>query len=83
MAAVDCWGHDAATLRTTEWYLGAGEGDSVDFDPERIARVRARVGRSLAGLAAERYGAVPGSYCRRCDFAGFCRSGRAWLDRGR
>jgi DNA helicase II / ATP-dependent DNA helicase PcrA len=79
LAAVDAWGHDPAGLRTTEWYLDAGDGDSRDFDAEALDRVRARLSRALEGVAAGRFQPVPGSYCARCDVLGFCRTGRASL----
>ncbi len=79
LAAVDAWGHDPAGLRTTEWYLDAGDGDSRDFDAAGLERVRARLSMALEGLAARRFPPVPGSYCARCDVLGFCRTGQASL----
>jgi DNA helicase-2/ATP-dependent DNA helicase PcrA len=79
LAAVDAWGHDPAGLRTTEWYLDAGDGDSRDFDAADLERVRARLSVALEGVAARRFPPVPGSYCARCDVLSFCRTGRASL----
>ena len=79
LAAVDAWGHDPAALRTTEWYLDAGDGDSRDFDAAGLQRVRARLSVALEGMSARRFPPVPGSYCARCDVLGFCRTGRASL----
>jgi hypothetical protein len=79
LAAVDAWGHDPAALRTTEWYLEAGDGDSRDFDADALERVRARLSRALQGVAAGQFHPVPGSYCARCDVLGFCRAGRTSL----
>jgi DNA helicase-2/ATP-dependent DNA helicase PcrA len=79
LAAVDAWGHDPAGLRTTEWYLDAGDGDSREFDAGALDQVRTRLSRALEGVAAGRFQPVPGSYCARCDVLGFCRTGRASL----
>jgi hypothetical protein len=79
LAAVDAWAQDPDRLRTTEWYLEAGDGDSRDFDVAEIERVRGRLAEVLEGVAAGDFRAVPGSYCARCDVLGFCRTGRASL----
>ena len=47
LAAVDAWGHDPERLRTTEWYLEAGDGDSRDFDGAEIERVRTRLAAAV------------------------------------
>lgn len=79
LAAVDCWRHAPSALRTTEWYLEAGEGNSKDLDAGEIERVRARLGRELAKLAEGRFDAAPGSYCGHCDFLSSCPPGRDHL----
>jgi DNA helicase-2/ATP-dependent DNA helicase PcrA len=80
LAAVDAWDRAPEDVRTTEWYLAAGEGHSRTFDSCEIARVRRRVAEALEGLAAGRFAPEPGSYCNRCAFLGLCRTGQAALD---
>jgi DNA helicase II / ATP-dependent DNA helicase PcrA len=79
LAAVDAWDRAPEEVRTTEWYLAAGEGHSRDFDAGEITRVRRRVAGALEGLAAGRFAPEPGSYCARCAFLGLCRTGQAAL----
>ena len=80
LAAVDAWGRAPEEVRTTEWYLAAGQGCSRDFDAGEISRVRERVALVLEGLAAGRFAPEPGSYCTRCAFLGLCRTGRVALE---
>jgi DNA helicase-2/ATP-dependent DNA helicase PcrA len=82
LAAVDAWGHPPATLRTTEWYLEAGEGTSRDLDAGTVEAVRGRLAGELAALAGGRFVATPGSYCGHCDFLSVCGPGRARLGEG-
>ena len=77
LAAVDCWGRSPEGVRTTEWYLAEGAGDSRDLDAGTIEQVRVRLGDVLAGVSGGRFAPVPGSYCARCDFLAFCPPGRA------
>lgn len=82
LAAVDCWNHAPSNLRTTEWYLEAGEGESRDLDAGGLEGVRSRLAQALAGLAGGRFGPVPGSYCGHCDFLSSCRPGQDHLAEG-
>jgi DNA helicase II / ATP-dependent DNA helicase PcrA len=77
LAAVDCWGRDAAGLRTTEWYVREGAGVSRDWDGAAVDAVRGRLGGLLESVAAGRFGPVPGSYCGRCAHVAACPEGQA------
>src|SRR5438132_1190968 len=66
LAAVDCWGREPESLRTTEWYVREGAGVTQDWDRAAVDAVRARLAAVLDGVAAGRFGPVPGSYCGRC-----------------
>jgi DNA helicase II / ATP-dependent DNA helicase PcrA len=83
MAAVDTWGVDSDTLRTSYCYLradGPAEIDAVDWDPALLGDVRGRLGRALDGLTLGRYPTSAGPWCKRCDFLAFCPSGQAAVD---
>jgi len=83
MAAVDTWGVDPNTLRTSYCYLradGPAEIDAVDWDDTMLANVRGRLARALDGLTVGRYPTTAGPWCRRCDFLAFCPSGQAAVD---
>lgn len=77
VAAVDCWGRQPARLRTTEWYVREGAGVSRDWDAAAVDAVRARLGEVLDGVAAGRFGPVPGTYCSRCAHVAACPEGQA------
>jgi PD-(D/E)XK nuclease superfamily len=77
LAAVDAWGRRPEEVRTTEWYLAAGDGHSRDFDAHEIGRVRRRVASVIEGVAAGRFAPAPGSYCGRCAFLPLCRTGQS------
>jgi DNA helicase-2/ATP-dependent DNA helicase PcrA len=77
LAAVDCWGRDPAELRTTEWYVREGAGQSRDWDQAGVDAVRERLSRLLAAVAAGRFGPQPGSYCARCAHVAACPEGQA------
>ena len=80
LAAVETWGAEPARLRTSYCYLradGPAQIDSVDWDDQLLAEVRARLGRALDGLTLNRYPATAGAWCARCDFLSFCPSGQA------
>jgi len=80
MAAVDTWGVDPGSLRTSYCYLradGPAEIDAVDWDEALLTEVRGRLGRALDGLTLGRYPTTAGSWCARCDFLAFCPSGQA------
>lgn len=80
LAAVETWGEDPARLRTTYCWLradGPAELESTDWDAAAIDRVRASLGASVAAVAAARYPAAPGTWCRRCEHLSFCRDGQA------
>ena len=86
MAAVDTWGVDPNSLRTSYCYLradGPAEIDAVDWNDAVLGEVRGRLGRALDGLTLQRYPTQPGSWCRRCDFLAFCPSGQAAVDEDR
>jgi|SRR5581483_3425069 len=77
LAAVDCWGRSPDGLRTTEWYVREGAGVTRDWDPLAVDEVRARLDDLLTGVAAGRFGPVPGSYCARCAHVTACPEGQA------
>jgi DNA helicase-2/ATP-dependent DNA helicase PcrA len=77
LAAVDCWGREPTGLRTTEWYVREGAGVSRDWDAPAVDAVRGRLAELLEGVAAGRFGPVPGSYCRRCPHVAACPEGQA------
>jgi DNA helicase-2/ATP-dependent DNA helicase PcrA len=80
LAAVDTWAADPATLRTTYCYLrtdGPPTLVSSDWDATTLADVRGRLAVTLDDLAATRFGATPGRWCRGCDFLSFCPEGRS------
>jgi DNA helicase-2/ATP-dependent DNA helicase PcrA len=77
LAAVECWGWEPAGLRTTEWYVRESAGVTRDWDAAAVDVVRGRLAEALDGVAAGRFGAVPGSYCRRCAHVAACPEGQA------
>jgi len=77
LAAVDCWGRKPDGLRTTEWYVREGAGVSRDWDATAVDAVRGRLATLLEGVAADRFGPVPGSYCARCAHVAACPEGQA------
>lgn len=77
LAAVDCWGRDAAGLRTTEWYVREGAGVSRDWDDPAVDAVRERLAGLLDSVGAGRFETVPGSYCGRCAHVAACPEGQA------
>jgi DNA helicase II / ATP-dependent DNA helicase PcrA len=77
LAAVDCWGREAEELRTTEWYVREGGGVSRDWDRAAVDAVRERLAAVLDGVAAGRFGPLPGSYCGRCAHVAACPEGQA------
>jgi DNA helicase-2/ATP-dependent DNA helicase PcrA len=80
LAAVDTWGADPASLRTTYCYLraeGPAELDSYDWTAAGVDVVRSRLADSLAAIAVATYPANPGPWCQRCDFLPYCRDGQA------
>jgi DNA helicase-2/ATP-dependent DNA helicase PcrA len=77
VAAVDCWGREPGSVRTTEWYVREGAGVTRDWDPARIDAVRDRLADLLAQVAAGRFEPVPGSYCGRCAHVAACPEGGA------
>jgi DNA helicase-2/ATP-dependent DNA helicase PcrA len=82
VAAVDTWGADPASLRTTYCYLradGPAEVDSYEWTAEKVDAVRRRLGANLAAIAASTYPANPGAWCERCDYLPYCRAGQATL----
>jgi hypothetical protein len=50
---------------------------SRDWDGPAISEVRDRLAQLLDGVAAGRFGALPGSYCARCAHVDACPEGRA------
>ena len=79
VAAVDTWGVDAEALRTSYCYLradGPAEVESRDWSVADVDEVRARLGSTLAAIAASRYPANAGAWCDRCDFLAFCPDGQ-------
>jgi DNA helicase II / ATP-dependent DNA helicase PcrA len=82
VAAVDAWGVDAETLRTTYCYLradGGAELDERDWTVDAVDAVRARLAETLARIGMAQYPVQPGAWCERCDFLAFCREGQAAL----
>jgi DNA helicase-2/ATP-dependent DNA helicase PcrA len=80
LAAVDTWAADPARLRTTYCWLRPDTPpavESLDWGPATVERVRAHLGATLDRLAADRFGATPGGWCRGCDFLSVCPAGRA------
>src|SRR5205085_1588081 len=77
LAAVDCWGREPEELRTTEWYVREGGGVTRDWDRAAVDAVRARLAAVLDGVAAGRFGPLPGSYCGRCVHVAACPEGQA------
>jgi DNA helicase-2/ATP-dependent DNA helicase PcrA len=77
VAAVDCWGREPGGLRTTEWYVREGAGVTRDWDAAAVDGVRGRLSELLDGVAAGRFGPVPGSYCGRCAHLAACPEGQA------
>jgi DNA helicase-2/ATP-dependent DNA helicase PcrA len=80
LAAIDTWGADPATLRTTYCWLrddGPPIVDSTDWTPATVGEVRARVADTLDTLVAGRFGATPGPWCGGCDFLSVCPEGQA------
>ena len=79
LACVEVFGKDPRDLTLTYFYLSEGKEMSRPAGDPR--EVRARVGETLAGIAAGRYEAVPGPQCRWCDFLSFCAPGQAFVGR--
>jgi RecB family exonuclease len=77
LAAVDCWGRKPDGLRTTEWYVREGAGVSRDWDAAAVDAVRGRLATLLEGVAADRFGPTPGTYCGRCAHVAACPEGQA------
>ena len=80
LAAVETWGADPDTLRTTYCYLradGSAEIESRDWTAAGVEAVRARLGQALAAVAASHYPANAGAWCERCEFLAFCPDGQA------
>ncbi|MDQ1500454.1 MAG: hypothetical protein QOI86_3794, partial [Actinomycetota bacterium] len=71
------WGRDPEGLRTTEWYVREGAGVSRDWDTVGVDAVRGRLAEVLEGVAAGRFGPLPGSYCGRCAHVAACPEGQA------
>jgi hypothetical protein len=81
LAAARTWREDPDRLRTTYCYLRAGEPailHSEDWDGARLAAVDKRLSDSLAGLDTDAFEPFGGSWCRRCDFAELCPTGRSF-----
>jgi RecB family exonuclease len=76
LAAVECWGREAAGLRTTEWYVREGAGVSRDWDGEALEGVRSRLEEILRRVAARRFEPVTGTYCGRCAHVAVCPEGQ-------
>jgi RecB family exonuclease len=83
LAAVDCWGWEPESLRTTEWYVREAAGVTRDWDAAAVAGVRDRLALVLADVAAGRFGPTPGSYCGRCAHVTACPEGQAVTGEGR
>jgi RecB family exonuclease len=82
VAAVDTWRADPASLRTTYCYLradGPAEIDWRDWTVAQVDTVRARLGATLAAIAASRYPANAGAWCERCEYVAFCTDGQRAL----
>jgi DNA helicase-2/ATP-dependent DNA helicase PcrA len=80
LAAVDAWGTDPATLRTTYcWLRGDGPPavESTDWVPTTVDRVRDRLSATLDRLAADSFSPTSGPWCRGCDFLAACPAGQA------
>ena len=77
LAAVDCWGRQPEELRTTEWYVREGGGVTRDWDRAAVDAVRERLAAVLDGVAAGRFGPLPGSYCGRCAHVAASPEGQA------
>jgi DNA helicase II / ATP-dependent DNA helicase PcrA len=77
LVAVDQWGVNPATLRTSFCYLGTNGTDgcetvSKDWDSNEIARVRREVAQRLGAISAGQFSPHGGPWCRSCDFVSFC-----------
>jgi RecB family exonuclease len=80
VAAVDAWGMDGDTLRTTYCYLRSDGGFELverEWTSGEVDGVRARLGETLARIGMAQYPVQPGAWCERCDFLAFCREGQA------
>jgi DNA helicase-2/ATP-dependent DNA helicase PcrA len=80
VAAVDAWGMDGDTLRTTYCYLRSDGGFELverEWTSGEVDGVRARLGETLARIGIAQYPVQPGAWCERCDFLAFCRDGQA------
>jgi len=77
LAAVDCWGRAPEGVSTTEWYVREGAGVTRHWDAAAVDGVRERLAEVLDGVAAGRFGPVPGSYCGRCAHVAACPEGQA------
>jgi DNA helicase-2/ATP-dependent DNA helicase PcrA len=77
LACIEVWGKAPRDLRLTYFYLASGEEASRPAgDP---AETRARVARSLEGIAARAFSPQPGEQCHWCDFLSFCDAGKAYV----
>jgi DNA helicase-2/ATP-dependent DNA helicase PcrA len=79
LAAVETWGVEPSGLRTTYCWLRP-EGPDIEgrtWDAAAIDEVRDSLRADLAAIAAARYDARAGEWCRRCDFLAFCPAGQA------
>ena len=84
LAAVECWGADAAQVRTTYCYLRTDEPPAtvtVDWERDTAARVRDDLVAALEAMNDRWFRPRTGRWCERCDFLGFCRAGQAEMAR--
>jgi DNA helicase-2/ATP-dependent DNA helicase PcrA len=77
LACVDVWGKHPEDLTVTYSYLQSG--DESTRPAGDVEATRQRAVDALRRMAAGRFDATPGGYCRWCDFLSFCEPGRAFV----
>ncbi len=83
IAAIDAdLGHPKpSSLDVTFTYLGGGVTEQrFHADAPWMEVARADIAGLTAGIEREAFEAVPGTWCKSCDFLRFCGPGKEWLD---
>ena len=78
LACTDVWRKRQEDLTLTYLYLRTGEESSRSAGD--VEETRRRAVAALREMAAGRFDATPGPYCRWCDFLPFCEPGREFVE---
>lgn len=77
LACTEVFAKRPEDLTVTYFYLATEE--IVSWPAAEPEATRRRIRESLRRMASGDFHAVPGEYCRWCDFLPFCRTGRAYV----